>query len=47
MTMAGYLRAGDMLGVVGGDVVDVTGDSVLKVPLAVIERLLRDRRSSC
>ncbi len=39
MTMAGYCRAGDVLGVVEGDVVE-TGDSVLEVGWRVIERLL-------
>jgi dihydroxyacetone kinase-like predicted kinase len=39
MTMAGYCRAGDVLGVVEGDVVE-TGDSVPEVGWRVIERLL-------
>lgn len=39
MTMAGYCRAGDVLGVVEGDVVE-TGDSLLEVGWRVIERLL-------
>jgi uncharacterized protein len=39
MTMAGYCQAGDVLGVVEGDVVEI-GDSVVDVGWRVIERLL-------
>jgi uncharacterized protein len=39
MTMAGYCQAGDVLGVVEGDVVE-RGDSVVEVGWRVIERLL-------
>ena len=39
MTMAGYCRAGDLLGMVEGDVVE-TGNSVVEVGWRVIERLV-------
>ena len=39
MTMAGRCRAGDVLGVVMGDFVEI-GDSVADVAWAVVERLL-------
>ena len=39
MTMAGYCRAGDALGLVEGDVVEI-GDSVVETGWRVVERLL-------
>ena len=39
MTMAGYCRPGDVLGLVEGDVVEI-GDSVVEIGWRVVERLI-------